>query len=286
MSLGREGRQGLFLISPPLLYALLLLAAPLAMVVTFSFWSQNYLELDTTLTLKNYREVWTKPIYRVLIMRSLNISIMVTIVTVLLAFPMAYFLSFRVKQNKALWLFLITIPFWTSYLLRIFLWKVILGYNGVLNSALMGAGIIDEPLTFIMYNVTSVVITLAHAWAPFAILPIFVALERIDRSLLEAAEDLGDGPVRRFMRVTLPLAMPGVLASTLLVFIPTVGDFVTPRLVGGKDGVMIANLIQVYFGKANNAPLATALAVSSMLIVASISLVIFIVGRRLGGRSR
>lgn len=286
MSLGREGRQGLFLISPPLLYALLLLAAPLAMVVTFSFWSQNYLDLDTTLTLKNYREVWTKPIYRVLIMRSLNISIMVTIVTVLLAFPMAYFLSFRVKQNKALWLFLITIPFWTSYLLRIFLWKVILGYNGVLNSALMGAGIIDEPLTFIMYNVTSVVITLAHAWAPFAILPIFVALERIDRSLLEAAEDLGDGPVRRFMRVTLPLAMPGVLASTLLVFIPTVGDFVTPRLVGGKDGVMIANLIQVYFGKANNAPLATALAVSSMLIVASISLVIFIVGRRLGGRSR
>ena len=286
MSLGREGRQGLFLISPPLLYAVLLLAAPLAMVVTFSFWSQNYLDLDTTLTLKNYREIWTKPIYRVLILRSLNISVMVTIVTVLLAFPMAYFLSFRVKQNKALWLFLITIPFWTSYLLRIFLWKVILGYNGVLNSALMGAGIIDEPLTFIMYNVTSVVITLAHAWAPFAILPIFVALERIDRSLLEAAEDLGDGPVRRFMRVTLPLAMPGVLASTLLVFIPTVGDFVTPRLVGGKDGVMIANLIQVYFGKANNAPLATALAVSSMLIVASISLVIFIVGRRLGGRSR
>lgn len=284
--LSREGRQGLTLISPPFLYALLLLAAPLAVVVTFSFWSQNYLDLDTTLTLKNYREVWTKPIYRVLILRSLNISMLVTVFTVLLAFPMAYFLSFRVKQNKALWLFLITIPFWTSYLLRIFLWKVILGYNGVLNSALMGAGFIDEPLTFIMYNVTAVVITLAHAWAPFAILPIFVALERIDRSLLEAAEDLGDGPVRRFFRVTLPLAMPGVLASTLLVFIPTVGDFVTPRLVGGKDGLMVANLIQVYFGKANNAPLATALAVSSMLIVTSISVIIFIVGRRIGGRTR
>ena len=284
--LSREGRQGLTLISPPFLYALLLLAAPLAVVVTFSFWSQNYLDLDTTLTLKNYREIWTKPIYRVLILRSLNISMLVTVFTVLLAFPMAYFLSFRVKQNKALWLFLITIPFWTSYLLRIFLWKVILGYNGVLNSALMGAGFIDEPLTFIMYNVTAVVITLAHAWAPFAILPIFGALERIDRSLLEAAEDLGDGPVRRFFRVTLPLAMPGVLASTLLVFIPTVGDFVTPRLVGGKDGLMVANLIQVYFGKANNAPLATALAVSSMLIVTSISVIIFIVGRRIGGRTR
>jgi len=164
-----------------------MLAAPLAMVVTFSFWSQNYLDLDTTITLKNYKEAWSKPIYRVLILRSLNISIMVTLVTVLLAFPMAYFLSFRVKRNKALWLFLITIPFWTSYLLRVFLWKVILGYNGVLNSALMGLGIIDEPMTFILYNLNAVVITLAHAWAPFALLPIFVSLERIDRSLWEAA---------------------------------------------------------------------------------------------------
>lgn len=110
---------------------------------------------------------------------------MVTLVTVLLAFPMAYFLSFRVKKNKALWLFLITIPFWTSYLLRVFLWKVILGYNGVLNSALMWLGIIDEPMTFILYNLNAVVITLAHAWAPFAILPIFVSLERMIISVSE-----------------------------------------------------------------------------------------------------
>ncbi len=283
--LSREGRQGLTLISPPLLYALLMLAAPLAMVVTFSFWSQNYLDLDTTITLKNYRDAWTKPIYRVLIMRSLNISIMVTIVTVLLAFPMAYFLSFRVKRHKALWLFLITIPFWTSYLLRVFLWKVILGYNGVLNSALMGLGIIDEPMTFILYNVNAVVITLAHAWAPFAILPIFVALERIDRSLLEAAEDLGDGPIRRFFRVTLPLAMPGVMAATLIVLIPTVGDFITPKLVGGREGLMISNMIQIQFGKANNAPLGAALAITSMVIVASISLVIYMAGRWFRGRT-
>jgi len=283
--LSREGRQGLTLISPPLLYALLMLAAPLAMVVTFSFWSQNYLDLDTTITLKNYRDAWTKPIYRVLIMRSLNISIMVTIVTVLLAFPMAYFLSFRVKRHKALWLFLITIPFWTSYLLRVFLWKVILGYNGVLNSALMGLGLIDEPMTFILYNVNAVVITLAHAWAPFAILPIFVALERIDRSLLEAAEDLGDGPIRRFFRVTLPLAMPGVMAATLIVLIPTVGDFITPKLVGGREGLMISNMIQIQFGKANNAPLGAALAITSMVIVASISLVIYMAGRWFRGRT-
>ena len=284
--LSREGRQGLTLISPPLLYALVMLAAPLAMVVTFSFWSQNYLDLDTTITLKNYREAWEKPIYRVLIMRSINISIMVTLVTVILAFPMAYFLSFKVKKNKALWLFLITIPFWTSYLLRVFLWKVILGYNGVLNSALMGLGIIDEPMTFILYNINAVVITLAHAWAPFAILPIFVALERIDRSLLEAAQDLGDGPVRRFFRVTLPLAMPGVIASTLIVLIPTVGDFITPKLVGGTQGLMISNMIQIQFGKANNAPLGAALAIASMIIVASISLVIYMAGRWFRGRTQ
>ncbi|WP_232825408.1 ABC transporter permease [Albibacillus kandeliae] len=269
-----------------MIYALLLLAAPLLTVVTFSFWTQDYLTIDTTLTLNNYREAWTQPIYRILILRSLMVSLVVTLVTVLLAFPIAYYLSFHVTRRKALWLFMITIPFWTSYLLRVFLWKVILGYNGVLNSALTGLGIIDEPLTFLLYNINAVIITLAHAWAPFAILPIFVALEKIDRSLLEAAEDLGDGPVRRFFRVTLPLAMPGVIASILIVLIPTVGDFITPRLVGGTDGLMIANMIQIQFGKANNAPLGAALAVSSMVIVASISLVIYLAGKRFGGKTQ
>ncbi|WP_291729670.1 ABC transporter permease [Leisingera sp. F5] len=279
-----ERRQGLALISPTLLYSLLMLAAPLVMVLTFSFWTQNYLDLDTTLTLDNYREAWSKPIYRALLLRSLKISLIVTAVTVGLAFPIAYYLSFHVKQRKALWLFLITVPFWTSYLLRVFLWKVILGYNGVLNTAFTGLGIIDEPLTFLLYNANAVVLTLAHAWAPFAILPIFVALEKIDRSLLEAAEDLGDGPVRRFFRITLPLAMPGVVASTLIVLIPTIGDFITPKLVGGTDGLMIANMIQIQFGKANNAPLGAALAITSMLIVACISAVIFLLGKRFGGK--
>lgn len=284
MKVSREGRQGLTLISPTLLYALVMLAAPLLMVVTFSFWTQNYLDIDTTPTLNNYREAWTKPIYQVLMWRSLKISLIVTVVTVVLAFPVAYFLSFHVTRRKALWLFLITVPFWTSYLLRVFLWKVILGFNGVLNTALMQLGLIDEPLTFILYNANAVVLTLAHAWAPFAILPIFVALEKIDRSLLEAAEDLGDGAFRRFIRITLPLAMPGVVAATLIVLIPTVGDFITPKLVGGTDGLMIANMIQIQFGKANNAPLGAALAVSSMVVVAAISIGIYLVGKRLGGK--
>ena len=280
----KEERQGLTLISPTLLYALLMLAAPLAMVVTFSFWTQDYLDVSTTLTLNNYREAWSQPLYRVLIARSLSISLIVTFVTVILAFPIAYYLSFKVTRRKSLWLFLITVPFWTSYLLRVFLWKVILGYNGVLNTAFLELGFITEPLTFLLYNANAVVLTLAHAWAPFAILPIFVALEKIDRSLLEAAEDLGDGPLRRFFRITLPLAMPGVIAAILIVMIPTVGDFITPKLVGGTDGLMIANMIQIQFGKANNAPLGAALAVTSMVIVAAISIVIFLTGKRLGGR--
>lgn len=279
--LSSSAGRGLTLLSPTLLYALLLLALPLATVVVISFWTQNYLEFDRTPTLANYTEAWTDPLYRVLMLRSLAISGLVTVATVIVAFPIAYFIAFHVRPDrKALWLFLITIPFWTSYLLRVFLWKVILGYDGVLNSSLQAIGLIEKPLTFLLYNANAVVLTLAHAWAPFAILPIFVALDKIDRSLLEAAEDLGDGPVRRFVRVTLPLAMPGVLAAALIVFIPTVGDYVTPRLVGGTDGLMISNIIQVQFGKANNAPLGAALAISSMLIVGAIAVMLIWLNRR------
>lgn len=278
-----DSGRGLITISPAFLYALVMLAAPLTLMFLLSFWRQDYLDLDRTFTLQNYREAWTGPVYQLLMLRSLAISAVTTILTVLLAYPIAYFVAFEVKQSRALWLFLITIPFWTSYLLRVFVWKVILGYNGVVNSALMQLGLISKPLTFILYDANAVVLTLTHAWAPFAILPIYVALSKIDRSLLEAAEDLGDGPLRRFWRVTLPLSMPGVLAAALIVFIPTVGDYVTPKLVGGTDGLMIANMIQVQFGKANNAPLGAALAISAMFIVGTISLALVMLARRFSG---
>ena len=200
-------------------------------------------------------------------MRSLVVSALVSLFTVVLAYPIAYYISFHGGGRKPLWLFLITIPFWTSYLLRVMSWKVILGYGGVLNSGLMGLGIIDEPSTAFLYNTSAVVLTLTHAWAAFAILPIFVSLEKVDRTLIEAATDLGDGPLRAFLRVTLPLSMPGVISALLIVMIPTVGDYVTPRLVGGKDGVMIANAIQAQFGKGANWPLGAALSVTTMVVV-------------------
>ena len=281
-----EALRGLSLVSPTFLYALLLLLAPILVIIAFSFWTQDYLDIDRTPTLANYREAWTDPLYRVLMFRSLGVSAVVTLITVLLAYPMAYYLSFHVGQRKALWLLLITIPFWTSYLLRVFAWKVILGYEGVINISLMKLGIIAQPVEFLLYNVNAVVITLAHAWAPFAILPIFVSLEKIDRSLLEAATDLGDGPLRRFLRVTLPLSLPGVIAAALIVFIPTVGDYVTPRLVGGNNGLMIANMIQVQFGKANDWPLGAALAVSTMLIVTAASLLFVMFSKQLSTRFR
>jgi len=280
----RESRSGLKLVAGPFGFSLLLLAAPLLMMLLLSFWTQNYLDLDRTLTFANYEEAWTHPVYRLLMQRSLVISILVTLSTVILAFPMAYFISFYGGKRKSLWLFLITIPFWTSYLLRIFMWKIILGYNGVLNSTLQWLSVIEEPLTFILYNANAVVLSLAHAWAPFAILPIFVSLEKIDRSLLEAARDLGDTAFQRFMRITLPLAMPGIVAASFIIFIPTIGDYITPKLVGGTDGLMIANMIQVQFSKANNAPLGAALAVSAMLIVGMIAACFVFLNRRYLGR--
>ncbi|MCK7613740.1 ABC transporter permease [Roseibium sediminicola] len=262
-----EEVRGIRLLSPTFLYTLAFLVGPVLLVVAYSFWTQTYLTFDHTFTLENYRVALTEPIYRDLLMRSLYISFIVSLVTVIFAYPIAYYISFHGGSRKSLLLFLITIPFWTGYLLRVMAWKVILGYKGVLNTGLIGLGIVDKPLESLLFSSTAVIITLIHAWAVFAILPIYVSLEKLDRSLLEAATDLGDGPVRRFLRVTLPLSMPGIIGALLIVMIPTVGDFVTPKLVGGTEGQMIANAIQIQFGKASNWPLGSALTITTMMIV-------------------
>lgn len=271
------------MIAPPALYALFLLALPLATVVYLSFMTDGtgVREVIHTFTISNYIQAWTDPIYRALMGRSLFVSVLVTLFTVVLAFPVAYFVSFHVSPSrKSMWLFLITIPFWTSYLVRVFLWKVILGYNGVVNSGLKALGIIDQPLTWINVNVGAMVATLAHAYAPFAILPIFVALEKIDRSFLEAGQDLGESRLMTFFRVTLPLSMPGVVAAVLIVFIPTVGDYVTPDIIGGGKLPLIANVIQKELLAIDNMPLGSAIAVSAMLIVGTISAIFVLLNAR------
>ncbi len=268
----RETRTGYALLAPTIAMLLFALAAPLALLAAYSVWTQNALTLDTHPTLAQYAAVVTREGYRTLFLRSIAVSSIVTAVTVALAYPMAYFVAFRVSpRGKFIWLLLLTIPFWTSYLLRVFAWKVILGFNGVINSSLMELKLISQPLEFLLYNPTAVVVTMSHAYAAFAILPIYVSLEKIDRSLLEAAADLGDGAFRRFMRVTLPLSLPGIIGAAVLIFVPTTGDYVTPSLVGGSDGVMIANLIQVQFGRVNNWPLGAALAIVSMALIGAIA---------------
>ena len=291
----QSARNGWLLSTPALIVLLLAALGPLAIIFVYSVLTPGQygnvvweFSLDGWVGILFTRDIFDGTLgladaHMTIFWRSVKLSILTTLAAFALGFPTAWFIATRPPKARAMWLFLITIPFWTSYLIRVFLWKVILGYNGVLNSGLMGLGIIDEPLTFILYNVNAVVITLAHAYAPFAILPIFVALEKIDRSLLEAGQDLGESNLMTFWRVTLPLAMPGVIAAVLIVFIPTIGDYVTPQLVGGPEGRMVANIIQLQYLRLDNYPAGSAIAVSAMLMVTAISLVFLFLNRRFLG---
>lgn len=272
--------QGYALLSPALLVLIIGVVIPVLILLAMSFWTRQGFDFDTTMTTANYVRTIEEPIFGAFLLRSFWVSGLATVFTVLLCYPMAYYVAFHVHRNKMLWIVLMTLPFWTSYLLRVFAWKVILGYEGVINASLMGMGLIEKPLEFLLYSQTAVVITLAHAWAAFAILPLYVSLEKIDKSLLEAAADLGDGPVLRFFRITLPLSMPGVIAATVLIFIPTTGDYITPALLGGPDGAMIGQLIQLQFGAVNNWPMGAALSIVLMLWIAAIALVFLYLTKR------
>ncbi len=269
--LSSDETAGLKLIALPFLVIAALVVMPVCMTLLYSLWHQTYEGLVRTVSLDNYRLVFTDPLYRALFLRSLAISSIVTLASVTLAFPVAYYISFHVVRHKTIWIVAITLPFWTSYLLRVFAWKIILGYNGVINSALIATGLIDTPIEAILYNVNSVIITLTHAWAPFALLPIFLSLERIDRSLYDAARDLGDPAWASFFRITLPMALPGIISASLIIFIPTFGDYVTPSIVGGPGGMMIANIIQAQFGSINNWPMGATVSVSTIALVSLIA---------------
>ncbi|HEY4163145.1 MAG TPA: ABC transporter permease [Dongiaceae bacterium] len=258
----------------------------LALILALSFQTIDVVKLFTTLTTDAYVENLGEPLFWRLLLRSIWVALAVTGVTIALTYPAAYFISFKAQKYKNALLVIMSAPFFTSYLLRIFGWKIILGYGGILNAALIDLGLIKEPLESLVYRPSTVVIALAHAYLAFAILPIYVALDRIDRSLIEAAADLGARPLKNFIKITLPLSMPGVISAALLIFVPTVGDYITPTLIGGPDGAMVANLIQSAFGKANDCPAGSAMAVATITTVALPLLLIYVMfGRKMKAAS-
>lgn len=267
-----ESLRRFVLLAPALVILGITVAVPFLFMGAMSLWTQIGFDYADDWSLRNFSTILSEPIYTTLLLRSLGMAMATTFVTVVLVYPMACFLAFHVHSNKLVWLIIITLPFWTSYLLRVFAWRVILGYEGVINSGLMELGLIGQPLQFLLYSRTAVIITLAHAWAAFAFLPIYVSLEKIDKSVLEASADLGEGPVMRFLRVILPLSMPGVIACTFLMLIPTVGDYVTPALVGGPSAMMIGNMIQLQFGTVNNWPMGAALAITMIVAITLVGL--------------
>jgi spermidine/putrescine transport system permease protein len=216
-------------------------------------------------SLKQYSQLFATGSYWRLLGSSARVALIISIAGVVLSYPIAYFLAFHGRQRVGFYLVLLLVPFWTSYLLRVMAWKIMLGTEGVINSFLIYINIIQEPLPALLYNRSAVIITLIYVWIPFATLPILAALQRIDVSLFEAAADLGARPIHQFLRITLPLSLPGVFAAFFMVFIPTVGEYVTPLLVGGSRGSLYGNIIQDFFTKAANWPFGSAMSMVMLL---------------------
>jgi spermidine/putrescine transport system permease protein len=273
--LGRRGALR-FLAVPPYVWLGLFFALPLALIIAISLRPESGpIDFDDpwNLSFVQYQEIFATPAF----LRLLGISILMALgiagVATVFAYPIAYFLAFRARRRVGLYLVLLLIPFATSYLLRVMAWRLMLGGEGAINSLLQGIGLTSEPLDLLLYSRAAVMITLIYVWIPFAALPIYAALQRIDRGHLEAAADLGAGPWSRFRRVTIPLSLPGALAAFFMVFIPTVGEYVTPSLVGGTEGIMYGNIIRDFFSSAGSWAIGSALSVI-MLVVTLVLVVV------------
>ncbi|MGQ0383897.1 MAG: ABC transporter permease [Gammaproteobacteria bacterium] len=264
---------------PPVAWIALFFLIPVALMFALSFradmqgdmlaaWSPTLAQYEAILSIRSY---WR------LLATSIFMAFAIAVAAVALAYPVAYFLVFRAGRAAGLCLVILMIPFWTSFLLRVMSWKFMLGSEGVLNSLLMHLNFVSEPLEGLLYSRQAVIITLIYVWIPFATLPIYAVLQRIDSELLESAADLGARPSAAFRAVTLPLSLPGVLAAFFMVFIPTVGEYVTPLLIGGSSGSMYGNIIQDFFTKAANWPRGAALS----MVMLAVTLVLVAVAARL-----
>ena len=253
---------------PPIFWLGLFFIVPILLMAAFSFredLSGGVLRLWKP-TLDQYAKLIATSSYWRLLGISILVALAVSFSAVVLAYPIGYFLVFKAGRRTAFYLILLLVPFWTSYLLRVMAWKLMLGSEGVINSFLSFIGFIHQPIPILLYNRSAVILTLVYVWIPFVTLPIFAALQRVEPALLEAASDLGAPPARAFLRITFPLSLPGVIAGFFMVFIPTVGEYVTPLLVGGSRGSLYGNIIQDFFSKAANWPFGSAMSIVMLLI--------------------
>jgi spermidine/putrescine transport system permease protein len=253
---------------PPLLWVTAFLLIPYALLFCYSFWSVSPQQtIVHSWNLQNYIQLIRNPIYVSVLFRSIRIAAAVTLLALLLGYPLAYFLSFHAPKRKDLLYQLVIIPLWASYLVRGYAWKTILGSDGVLNGLLQYLHITHHPVEFFLYSPFAVVLTLTQIYTPFTFLPIYASLEHVPRNLVEASHDLGASPWSTFRRVILPLSLPGVLAGATFAFVLTLGDFLAPLLVGGASGIMISNIVVSLFGAAYNWPLGAAISLCMLLLV-------------------
>jgi putative spermidine/putrescine transport system permease protein len=270
--------KGVVLLAPPLLAFGLVYLASLGALFVSSFWTVNPFttEIEHIWNLDNYRTILESSAYRTIALRTIGIAAAVTVTDALLAFPFAYFMA-RVASSRArAFLFIaILLPLWSSYLVRVYIWRLILNQDGVLNWWLNKLGLPDQHLA---YTNVAVWLIFTYVWLPFMILPVFGALERIPHSYIEASRDLGASGFATFRRVILPLALPGVVAGSIFTFSLTLGDYVTPLLAGGASSQFIGNVVYQSVGISNNVPFAAAFATIPLLVMA----VYLVIARRLG----
>ena len=253
---------------PPLAWVTVFLFIPYLLMFCYSFWSVSAVQsVVHSWNLANYRQLFTIDVYWQTLLRSMWIAARVTLFSLLLGYPLAYFLSFHAGRWKDLCYQLVIIPLWVSYLVRAYAWKTILGSDGVLNTLLQYVHLTRHPLEFLLYSPFAVVLTLTHIYTPFAILPIYASLEHIPRNLVEASHDLGASPWETFWRVVLPLSIPGVVAGATFAFVLSLGDFLAPLLLGGPSGIMISNIVVSLFGAAYNWPLGAAISLCMLVLV-------------------
>jgi spermidine/putrescine transport system permease protein len=255
---------------PPLLWVGLFLLLPYALMLAHSFWAVRDGFVVHEWNLQNYRTLASNPVYVQVLLRSMRIAASVTLCSLLLGYPLAYYLSFHAGTRKEILYQLVIVPLWVSYLVRGYAWKTILGSDGVLNGFLQYLHLTNAPVGFLLYSPFAVILMLTHIYTPFVFLPIYAALEHIPRPVVEASQDLGASPLKTFLRVILPLSLPGLLAGATFAFVLSLGDFLAPLLVGGASGTMIANIVQSLFGAAYDWPLGAAISVCILLITVTL----------------